>query len=203
MSELTYEAKDTETVLETFEWDRLWIEHTENTESYRVLYIGDSISYHTAGELNARGKGEILFDNFATSSAVDNPYLKDCLSLFKKRLVKTDAVVFNNGLHGWHLEDESGYKEHYEEIIMFIKSLFSDSKIFVALTTSVRDTERDERVAVRNKAVCSLAEKHGVSVIDLFDITYKNKELLSDGVHFKPEGYGLIAEEIIRNIREG
>ena len=40
MSSYTYEAKDTKTPLETYEWDNVWFEHTEIETPDRVMYIG-------------------------------------------------------------------------------------------------------------------------------------------------------------------
>ena len=36
MNEMTFEF-GCQTPLETFEWDRMWLEHTENTTAPRVL----------------------------------------------------------------------------------------------------------------------------------------------------------------------
>lgn len=47
--------------------------------------------------------GEILFDGFGTSKALDNPYFQQSLHLFAAQEGYRDLVLFNNGLHGWHL----------------------------------------------------------------------------------------------------
>ena len=47
MGNFTYEREDRKTVLEKYEWDNVWVENTDNNESNRVLYIGDSISCGT------------------------------------------------------------------------------------------------------------------------------------------------------------
>ena len=36
------------------------------------------------------------------------------VKLFAQQESRRDAVVFNNGLHGWHLDDSTEYAEHYE-----------------------------------------------------------------------------------------
>ena len=48
----TYESKTPSLALETFEWDNVWYEHTEDVVAKRFLYIGDSISVGTRGWIN-------------------------------------------------------------------------------------------------------------------------------------------------------
>ena len=54
-----------------------------------------------------------------------------------------DAVIVNNGLHSLHLNDTEEYRELYYKFIAFLLKEFSDAPIFIALTTSVRNTERE------------------------------------------------------------
>ena len=103
MENFTYEKDDRKTVLEKYEWDNLWIESTDENESNRVLYIGDSISCGTRNIATMQTQKEILFDGFASSKAVDNPFLKESISLFISQLPKLEMILFNSGLHGWHL----------------------------------------------------------------------------------------------------
>ena len=65
------------TKLEMFEWDNLWIEHADKEDIKRVLYIGDSISCGVRQVATSISNGEIYFDGFGTSKALDNPYFKD------------------------------------------------------------------------------------------------------------------------------
>ena len=82
--------------LETYEWDKTWIEKSEDINSKRVLYIGDSISCGTREALRVIQGNEILFDGFGTSKALDNPYYFPTLSLFAKQENYRNAVIFNN-----------------------------------------------------------------------------------------------------------
>ena len=107
-------------------------------------------------------------------------------------------ILFNNGLHGFHLEDESEYAEHYEKMVKFLLEEYTNVPLYLLLTTYVRNEERLERVKIRNQAVLKIADKYNLPVIDLYAATEKNKELLlDDGVHFTPEGYEMIAKEIL------
>ena len=203
MSNFTYEKEDRKSVLETYEWDNLWIENTDNHEGKRVLYVGDSISCGTRRTATALSKEAILFDGFGTSKAVDNPFFKQGIRLFQAQLPKTDVILFNNGLHGFHLEDLTEYKEHYEEMVKFFLEEFKEIPLVLLLTTHINEGDRVERVKARNKAVLNIAEKYGLPVIDLYTLTAQNQDKLSeDGVHFKPEGYEMISEELISFINK-
>ena len=48
-----------------------------------------------------------------------NPYFKPTLELFMKQQNKCDAILFNNGLHGWHLSPEA-YEAYYEQMLRFL-----------------------------------------------------------------------------------
>ncbi len=203
MSRFTYEYEKQNQALETFEWDNTWWDHANVEGVPRVLYIGDSISCATRIASTSEANNEIFFDGFGTSKALDNPYFKESVRLFALQQGKREAVLFNNGLHGWHLNDETEYKEEYEKMIVFLLEEFKETPLILLLTTSVSDKERDKRVEVRNKAVCELAEKYNLPVLDFYSIVKNQGEnVFSDGVHLKPEGYSLLAKEIVKKIRQ-
>lgn len=196
MQGFTYESSEPRSPLETYEWDNPWWEHTENKTSPRVLYIGDSISAGTRPVLNTLADGRILFDGFATSKAADNPYFKEALEIYIKQCSRIDAVVFNNGLHGWHL-DNAAYEKGYDALLAFIKTL--GVPVYAALSTNLpADEARAERVRERNAIAASLARKHGAGIIDLYAASLRCEGLYApDNVHFSYEGYAVLAKEIL------
>lgn len=203
MSDFTYESETKSTPLETFEWDNAWIEHTENGTAGRVLYIGDSISCGTRRVATNHTGLKILFDGFGTSKAVDNPYFKDSLSLFGKQLPGLDVVVFNNGLHGWHLEDDTAYKAHYEDMIRFLLKEFAGTPVAVVLTTYVDNLDRADRVIRRNEVATAIAEKYNLPIIDLYTVAKDSADLLSpDKVHFTQPGYEKLAAKMVERVVE-
>ena len=202
MSNYTYEAKDINTPLETYEWDNVWYEHTEREDADRVLYIGDSISCGTRKVATAVSENTLLFDGFGTSKALDNPYFKESVRICGLQQRKRRAIVFNNGLHGWHLDDSTEYAEYYESFVRFLLDEFKGTPVILLLTTHVADGQRDERVKARNEAVKRIAEKHRLGVIDLYSITAENDVVGGDGVHLTPEGYGMLARKIVEYIKE-
>ena len=202
MSNFTYESADRKTRLETFEWDNVWWEHTEIADAPRVLYIGDSISCATRRVATAAAENKILFDGFGTSKAIDNPYFADSVRIFAAQQGRRDAIIFNNGLHGWHLDDESEYREHYENFLKFLMSEYPETPVFVVLTTAVTNDERNLRVIKRNEVVTDIAKKLDLPIIDLYAASTSQAELHSpDGVHLNKLGYDILANEIVKALK--
>ena len=202
MSDFTYEKQNNNSNLETFEWDNVWWEHTENTTAKRVAYIGDSISCGTRRIATEASENKVLFDGFGTSKALDNPCFKDSLSIFMKQEQKIDAILFNNGLHGWHLSIEN-YEKEYGKMIEFIKSI-SNAPLFIVLTTNLpNDEERNEIVIKRNEIAKKYADKFGYKCIDLYSVSVENNDLhTEDNVHFVEDGYKKLAECILKILDE-
>ena len=203
MNYYTYEFEDKGNQLETYEWDNVWWEHADKTGTPRILYIGDSISCATRRIATSASNGEIYFDGLGTSKAVDNPYLCDTIRLFAGQQGERSAILFNNGLHGWHLDDNTGYRNNYEKIIKFLINEFPQTPILLLLTTAVKDIARNARVIVRNQVVCELAELYNLPVIDAYSVIDDNRDLISaDGVHLSPDGYKLLGNELIKGVKK-
>lgn len=202
MSDFTYQQGDTCTNLENYEWDNVWWEHAATLNVPRVLYIGDSISCATRRVATHIAENKIFFDGFGTSKALDNPYFTDALRIFAKQQGERKVILFNNGLHGWHLEDTTDYEREYEKMLRFLLKEFEGTPLILLLTTHVANTERDQRVQARNQVAKKLAKKYVLPVVDLYTVTKCNLDLLgSDGVHFTKEGYTLIAEALVNEVK--
>jgi len=201
MSDFTYEFNNRSQSLEKFEWDNVWWEQADVTGVPRVLYIGDSISCATRRVATAAAEGKIFFDGFGTSKAVDNPYFSESVRLFAQQQGEREVIIFNNGLHGWHLDDDTEYIQYYEQLVKFLLSEFSATPIVLLLTTAIADEKRNARVIKRNNAVVKLAAAYNLSVVDLYSVVNEHRELLSpDGVHLIPEGYKLLASALLSHI---
>lgn len=200
MSNFTYEHEDRQSCLEAYEWDNVWWERTDISGVPRVLYIGDSISCSVLRRANKLADGGILFDGFASSKAVDNPYLMPSVSLFAAQQRERCAVLFNSGLHGWHLDDKEEYPRFYAQMLDFLQKEFAGAPLAVVLTTSVSDAARESRVRARNEAVLHLAAQRGLAVIDLHtpSLAAERKE---DGVHFEDAGSMLLAQTLFDGVR--
>ena len=203
MSDLTYEANDRNVKYETFEWDNTWLVHADKPQMPRILYIGDSISIGIRRGFTAQAGDKVHFDQFATSRGIDNPFFMDVLTPFIKQEARRDAVFFNSGLHGWHLNDGEEYKEYYEKMLSYLKNQITDVPLILSLTTGLRDEQRNERVKARNDVVKEIAERMGLPVVDLYSVSIHNLDLLdADGVHFKPDGYAKLSAEVIESLKK-
>ena len=199
--ELTYQEKPLAR-LERREWDRMWIEDTTDLDVPRVLYIGDSISHGTYLHATRLSERRILFNNFSTSKALDNPYYYPTLKMFIEQCERRDAIIFNNGLHGWHLTEEE-YGGLYLDFIKKISRDFPSIPIYLVLTTEVSPSAGNaERVLPRNEEAKRVAAKLGLEVIDLWSVSREIADMRTDGVHLKPEGYETLAGAIVGFIKE-
>ena len=202
MNDFTYEKEDKTIKLETYEWDNVWWEQAPDNEKPRVLYIGDSISCGIRRIATQLSDKKILFDGFGTSKAVDNECFTESLRLFGKQQKRRNIVIFNNGLHGFHLDDAVEYGKYYEKMVRFLMEEYKDTPIALVLTTSI-DGPRNARVIARNDTVKKIALKYGIPVIDLYATSVEYAKLRDDGgVHFTEEGYEKLAEQILRSIHE-
>lgn len=188
---------NTPIVYETYEWDNTWIEHADDSNRKRVLYIGDSISCGTRHIATNLTDCRILFDGFGTSKALDNPYFEDMLRLFAAQESRRDAVLFNNGLHGFHLDDKTEYRNDYDKMVQFLLSEFRNTPIFILLTTHVADEAQNKRVILRNLAATEVAKKYHLPTIDLYSVSAAMPDQLTDGVHFTQSGYQALAQTIL------
>ena len=203
MSEFTYENKDTNFELETFEWDNVWLDHITDPTLPRILYIGDSISCGTRRVATIASGEKLLFDGFGTSKALDNPYFKESLLLFARQQPHRNAIIINNGLHGWHINDGEEYKNLYKNMLEFLMENFKDTPLYIVTTTHVANPEREQRVIARNKMALELAKELNLGVIDFYALSAKNPELVGgDGVHFTPDGYKALAETLLEIFKD-
>ena len=188
---------NTPIVYETYEWDNTWIEHAGDSNRKRVLYIGESISCGTRHIATNLTDCRILFDGFGTSKALDNPYFEDMLRLFAAQESRRDAVLFNNGLHGFHLDDKTEYRNDYDKMVQFLLSEFRNTPVFILLTTHVADEAQNKRVILRNLAATEVAKKYHLPTIDLYSVSAAMPDQLTDGVHFTQSGYQALAQTIL------
>lgn len=187
---------------ETFEWENIWWEQTENENAKRVTYIGDSISCGVRGRATEVSENEILFDGFASSKALDNPYFQRSLENFFAQRNGSNAILFNNGLHGWHLSIDA-YEKYYRKMLDFLKSV-SAAPIFLLLTTDVLYDENQRKILrQRNETVRKIAADYNVSVIDLFEASLCNADRhTDDGVHYTDEGYYGLARFLVASLTD-
>lgn len=188
--------------LEKYEWDQMWIEHTENTSAPRVLYIGDSISVGVLPQVNALAAGSVLYDAFSTSKGLDNPCFPEAILTMARQQGRRDLIVINNGYHGLHLSDEEDYPPAFERMLAFLQESFPGTPIALILATHGTNEEREKRVVGRNREVWKLAEKWQLPVIDYYQASLPCEQFLRDTVHFTQEGYQALARCLHEKVLE-
>lgn len=202
MSDFTYQSAPTKGKYETYEWDNVWLEHANDTQTPRVLYIGDSISCGIRRIATAQTENKIYFDGFGTSKSLDNPWFKKSATTFAEQQPGRKIVLVNNGLHGWHLSHDGEYERYLEDMVAYLQEHFEGTPVAIVLTTWIADEKNLPAVHQRNAAAIRVAEKLNAPVIDLYSVSEANKDLISDGVHFKVEGYQKLAAAVIARIKE-
>ncbi|MBQ8310097.1 MAG: SGNH/GDSL hydrolase family protein [Clostridia bacterium] len=189
--------------LESIEWTQYWSEDTRRDKK-RVLLIGDSISVGYRSEVHKRLGGDAYVTAISTSKGIDNPNLIREIDLYAHaENFEYGAIHFNNGLHGFHLDD-NGYRAGYEQVILYFKEHYAGVRLILALSTPVTVnkhpetfSEMNDIVLRRNRIVCELAKKYGLEVNDLYACVADRAELSAgDGYHYKNEGYECLAEQI-------
>lgn len=202
MSDLTFEF-DSNTPLETYEWDRYWIEHTENSTAPRVLYIGDSISCGTLPMANKVAAGKVLIDGYHTSKALDNTFYRPMIECVAAQEKHRELILLNNGLHGWHLDDEKEYFPLLRDTVAWLQKAFPNTTVAMVLTTHTERGAWQERAKWRGELAREVAEKMKLPVVDFYTLSAENRELLSgDGVHWQPAGYQKLATFMVKRICE-
>ncbi len=197
MSQFTYQSESYGFKLENWEWDNTWIDHPNDHMKKRFFYIGDSISCGTRKQFSAISD-KITCDGFGTSKALDNPFFFESLRLFAAQLNGFECVLFNSGLHGWHLNPEE-YGKYYEKMVKFLLSEFKGTPVYVVLTTSIAGDQSN--VLARNEKACEVAARYGLKTIDLYTVSVENADLrCDDGVHFTDEGYIKFAQYICEEV---
>lgn len=205
----TYEFDERNAKLETYEWERIWWEHIDDLEKKRILIIGDSISCGYRDILNKMLQREIYADGLGTSKAVDNPAFSMLIDYMRSQYQDYDTILFNNGLHGWHLSDKE-FEIHYEKLLQYIKESFPKTRIIVVLSTPVRKAkdntvfdERNDRVIARNQTAVKVGKNLGAEILDLYTPLLDKAELYRvDGVHLLDEGYELLAKLCLDKLKE-
>ena len=206
--EYTYEKKDSNEKLETYEWDNIWWEQANNADMPRMLIIGDSISCGYRRMVADELREAVNVDGIGTSKAVDNEYLQKLIEYVLCQQKYGGIIQFNNGLHGWHLSLDE-YRFYYTKLIDYIMIFCCDGKLILASTTPVRDPkdltefgERNNTVLERNKIANEIAADRGLIMNDLYAAVVNKPELSSkDGVHLTEEGYRILAKQTASLVR--
>ena len=192
-------------IREDIEWISLRWHDEPNRTMPRVLLVGDSIVVGHGANVHALLKDRICVDYFATSKHVtDVEFMPDLAFMLCRR--NYELILFNNGLHGFGVDDEL-----YGPALLEILTLLSSRAPRLAWrsSTPVRNGdnraelgERTPRVVRRNAAAAAVAQKLCLPTLDLYTPMLGHPEFYSDGAHCNQEGVKFQAEIIAAFIDE-
>ena len=203
----TYELENKNNY-ERIEWDDIWRENAPQQNSKRILLIGDSISHQCREKLNASFNGEINVDLLATSKSVADTAFPVLIDYMCAQYDRYDVVIFNNGLHGFYLDNE-GFEENYRKLINHICEKFSKSKILISLSTTVRNPEnineflpKNDICIARNNIARKIAKEQDIECLDYYSLVCDRPDLISpDGIHLNEDGVNLLVETCSEKVR--
>ena len=193
---------------EATEWSDAWFPNSDKADLPRVLLIGDSITrgYGAMVEKNLAGKAYVA--RIATSQFLSDPLLLGQLRLVLSQM-KFDVIHFNNGMHGWTYTEEQ-YRAGFPAFVAAIRESAPKAKLIWAATTPVTHPGHPEqvdpraaRVKVRNSIAREFVRQAGIPEDDLFSLVEPHPEYQdAGGIHFKPEGYALLARQVAAQIEK-
>lgn len=198
----TYQEENNNS-LEYYEWDNLWVENAPLKSANKLLVIGDSISCGYRRIISKIANEKFFVDGIGTSKTVDNPHFIPLIDYFLPQTSSNiSAVLFNNGLHGFHLKSNE-YEKYYNLIVEFLIKRLPNSKLFIVTTTPARNnknlneySKNINAILERNLIAEKIAKKHNLPVCNLYNVIKDNKNIYQpDGVHLSDEGYEILAKE--------
>ncbi len=180
-------------IRESIEWTNMrWNDAPDNCKA-RILLIGDSIVVGHERLLHDIVKDEYCIDSFATAKCVsDVDYMRELNYMFSCR--DYDLVIFNNGLHGFDIDDEV-YEKNLEEAITDLNKRVK--KLAWRTSTPIRNkedlnklnAEKNPRVIRRNAFAAKVAANLDIPVLDMYSPMEKNVEYFStDAIHYNEQG---------------
>jgi predicted nucleic-acid-binding protein len=206
MNKQTFEkSSDAKYRKEEIEWLRIWCEDTHK-DLPRVALIGDSITEQVFEGVKKELQGVALVDYLATSYSLDSEIY---LTVVKKFVEDSDYAVvhYNYGLHA-HGVDAETYARRCKEVLSHI---LTRTKGVVATSTVVFDESLEqenphwkESVAIRNEKLRLVAQELGLPIDDLNGLSkdLKGDARCPDGVHFSEKGYAVLAESVVKSVKE-
>ena len=189
-----FQPEQTSRRRENIEWSKTYTYNARDLKNPRFMMIGDSIcnAYHGAVRARLGKKANASF--WATSKCVtDKDYFRELDFILSG--YKCDVITFNNGLHslGTNVKE---WEAAYRQAIKFIKAKCPDSKLFIVLSTPLKDPNKTKRAMELNAICMKIAADEKIPVIDLFvpmDRLDRNK-FWSDTYHFKSTAVNMQAD---------
>jgi hypothetical protein len=168
-----------------------------------VLLIGDSIACGYSPTFIKQLQDKVNVDRLGTSRSINDPVL-----IKETTLMLEDchyiAIHFNNGLHGWHLDDRT-YAESLRQYTQLLQKLGNSAKLMWASTTPITvqndpqtiDLEKNSKVLSRNALAEEIMQEYHIPISDLYQLVLNKAELRgTDGYHYNGDGQRVQGEAI-------
>ena len=181
----------------------------------RVLLLGDSIRLGYCEQVSAllEGRAEVCwpqencrFALYAVVSMNNWAYevgQADTIDVVHWNCGQWDVAQF--GGFGRALVSVEEYRDALKRVHERIRQVFPNAQIIFALTTPVCDgvpmtaPRTTEDVMRYNEAAAEVMKELNVPIDDLFEAAKAiQDELYADAVHYKPEGYAVLAAAVVR-----
>ena len=102
--------------------------------------------------------------------------------------------------------DRDHYRRYLPELVSAIRKGAPGARLVWGATTPVRKDKApgpsNERIEARNRIARELCEKQGIPVDDLNAAMAGHSDLHSDDVHFKAEGYAILAAQVAGSVEK-
>lgn len=197
----------------------------------RITCAGDSITYGSGvlktreldcypAQLQTRLGTSYLVSNFGLRNATasetgDLPYIES--DEYNESLKSNPDVVFlmlgTNDAKTFNWDAEA-YEKGLEKLVESYKKLSSKPVVFLMRSPycyainengeAEYSIQADVVTGELGDCVARVAEKTGVEVVDMFEVTEGQDDLYTDGIHFNADGYTLIAEtvhDVVKNLK--
>jgi hypothetical protein len=188
-------------IREDIEWAQMYRHNDPDNTKERILLIGDSIVVGHGRLVHGLLEDKYCVDFYSTSYCVsDEDFMAEYKFALSKKKYK--AIIFNNGLHGFDIDEET-YAENLKEVLEFTKT--QAPTVAWRSSTPVRskenldefNEEKNPRVIIRNEDAKKIAEELGLPILDLYTPMAENKDYFSpDAIHYLPEGQKVQAKMI-------
>lgn len=192
-------------VREGTEWTIYYRYNCNDYSKPHVLMIGDSICNGYRDALSVKLQDEFQVDKLATSRSLDQKLYFDQLNMALSE-VKYDIIIFNFGLHGFHINGDDYYKG-MDKLAKVLKA--ACPKVYCLETTPLyyeneKDLIENNKIVVeRNSIAKKIADKNKIGLIKWYDMWYNKPQFRSsDPYHYNEQGQNLQGEFLAGQIIE-
>ena len=183
-------------------WSITYKYNANDTESPRVLLIGDSICNAYQNAVRVRTGTRVNISFWASSKCITHKdYLRELDYILDAN--PCELVFFNNGLHS--LNTDTKYWENaYREVVRFIADKLPDAKLTAVLSTPLKEAKLTERSKQLNDIVKKVSAENNTPVLDLFAPMdeFDRNTYWTDCFHFKADAISIQADLITKHIFE-